>query len=168
MPKLTLAERWIIFNQLQIIELLSPSKEKKNHGQTVQQEALINGYESFYGCPIDDETLDSETSSRVHNILGMFTVLRASYGKLADKSGLSAESVEFEGFDGNNESDEHGFANFLCRAGRYEGVLKEDNNSHGPTIARYEAMLTRYREVRESVTPLEPLTKEQILAIVGK
>lgn len=43
MPTLAEAERWIIFNQLRIIDLLSG--KAADGGYTVEQQALISGYE---------------------------------------------------------------------------------------------------------------------------
>jgi uncharacterized protein YfbU (UPF0304 family) len=153
--KLSRAERWILSNQLRILEALYPD-EADGHAAT--REVLEHGYEMHYGWVAEqvyEETFSEDRCREVLDILGMFEALQLSYDKLPDKSGIDAHGVRFMGFDGNNETSELAYSDFFCSRHRGGGAFKDVvkggvPNSHMPTLDIYRRMLAVWREVRKA------------------
>ncbi len=151
---LSRAERWILVNQLTILEILD-EKEKEYYKDTL--EILERGYEGLYDSCIqfiypDHETFSQEKSELVFNILNMFSAIVQSLEKIEDKSGIDKNLLVFNGFDGNNETDYMSFANFYCS--QYEGGGKYSEigqgvdhfNSHFPYLETYKRMLKSWQQ----------------------
>lgn len=96
--KLTDAERWILSNQHAILAKLDPNESERYEKI---REALDNGYELHYRpeniTTNPDEIMTEEECREVLDILTMFQVLRQSFERLADKSGIEEGAVRFDG-----------------------------------------------------------------------
>lgn len=152
--KLSVTERWILSNQCSILAKLDP--EEKNYYEKIR-EALDSGYELHYApehiTANPDEIMTEQECREVLDILSMFQVLRQSFERLADKSGVEEDAVRFGGFDGNNEGKQMGYTRYYCgRPGdrRFEGDVDPDNlNSHSRRLPLYRAMLAEYNRIKE-------------------
>lgn len=144
---LTPADRQILINQYAILEKLDPDNAedyKRN------QKILNNGFAILYNDVVNvwDE-MDAEDGKYVMDVLDMHRDLKYSFDDLDDKAGLTAEDVEYEGFDGNNETMRLALAEELKAEGRWQ-ELDLTKNSHSTTTKdRYPKMLARYREVSD-------------------
>ena len=158
--KLTRVERWMLANQYQILERLDP--ENREDYETCRI-ALERGYELSYDtCAnnIDERGLSEEECEEVLAILDMFRALHHSMEKLTDRTGIDLPAVEFDGFDGNNESKQLAYAEFYCK--HYDAYAELTVlNSHGPALGGYRSM----RRVWESCVNKHQPTKEEVVAI---
>jgi len=94
--------------------------------------------------------------SRVCDILEMWTCLENSYAALdeAEKARVSAEiepgGIQFEGFDGNNETGAVHIARLLVRKlERWENFEGRDFNSHFPSLEMHDRLLRAFRPIWE-------------------
>ncbi len=79
----------------------------------------------------------------------MFRALNASYDRLADKTGISKESIEFGGFDANDS--------YESRFNGYSG-----RNSPGRMMPYYERLLEEWKRASDR----ENLTRDEILLML--
>ncbi|TAK22786.1 MAG: YfbU family protein [Myxococcaceae bacterium] len=166
--KLSRTERWILSNQLRILEGLNP---KEAADLREQREALERGYEYMYPelCPhiyADKDCMPRAESDEVIEILSLFDTLRWSLEKAEDAGGLKAEDVRFWGFDGNSEGRQMAFCRYFCRegGGRFEHLERGDDfNSHFPALDGYRRMLAVWRAGGRK-NPLPPDEVKAILA----
>lgn len=168
--KLTKIERWMLSNQLRILEALYP---KEAQGFADQREAIESGYELHYNWISDHiyDGLSTDECREVVDILQLHRVLLSSYEKLDDKAGIKPSDVAFRGFDGNNETKQMLYAKYYCT---YDGgrnfeelteARKGDFNAHMHTLSRYREMLSRWKRIGGE--RIYELTADQIKAIVA-
>lgn len=160
--QLTDVERLILSNQYEILGLL----KKEPHYETMAND-LRSGHQWLYQQDFQgmSENMSTEAAEHVHEVLGMFSELKASYEKLTDKTGIAAHDVEFLGFDGNNETEMMAFAQALADRRLYEEMLgKRVKNSHMPTTDLYRRMLTQYVKLGKPRYPMSAATIKQIIA----
>ena len=169
---LTPFERLSLMNQLSILKHLDP--ENSEHYED-QIEILHGGYTIMYGELFKTvfEEMDVDECKYVFDVLDMFRALINSFEALEDKQGLTAEDVQFEGFDGNNETKRWAFAEYLQEAGRWKETLVGGMDSHSiMTMHRYPQMLERYEPIKQKILDSHmgkwQLTAEQIKEVVGK
>lgn len=159
--QLTDVERILLANQCEILGLLT-----KDDGHTKMAKNLRDGHTWLYKNyfqQISDNLPDSDVD-HVLAILGIYSDLKDSYGKLSDKSGVDKRLVRFPGFDGNNESDLLCFAQALTDNGSFsETIGKSAQNSHMPTREMYGRMIEEWKAMGE---PSYPYSKDQILQII--
>jgi len=63
-----------------------------------------------------------------------------------------ATNIKFHGFDGNNESEKMGIANFLVKKmDRFPRFKGRDLNAHSPTFERQRRMLRLFEPMREKL-----------------
>lgn len=166
--KLSPAERAILANQYEILKRLG--SDDADYDRMI--EALRWGYESEYegalGLYRDSEVTEAD-SKYVMDVLDMYRVLQAA----AERHGVDTSRVVFPGFDGNNEGNLWGYANFLRKQGRWTDldVRFQDLDSHTGTRAKYERMLSVYRPMFEEAVRRSdfetPLTLEQLNLVLG-
>lgn len=161
-------ERLMLSNQYKILEALYP-KEAKDYAR--RREAIERGYELNYDWDLDyiydgNDVMTKEECQEVFKVLGLFSALKHSYEKLADKSGIDERDIKFPGFDGNNETKQMAYARYLVEKEQRYGDLKigDAYNSHFPSLGRYRAMV----EVWEGIEDRYQLSKEEILRIVSR
>ena len=166
--KVTPAERLMLINQYRILEKLVPDEaaayaEMRNaleRGFTLAYEGLTRN--------IDKHEMTEDECKEVINIVDMYRHLKESYDALPDKTKVDASSVEFPGFDGNDEA-ESGYASYVRHMVEHEGRWAElrnregDFNSHCPMSDKYAGMLTAHSKFNR----LKSLTKEEILEVVN-
>jgi uncharacterized protein YfbU (UPF0304 family) len=167
---LTAFERLQLINQLRILEKLDPnnaedyaeSRDIIAHGYTIQYEDVFN--EVF-------EEIDVEECKYVYDVLDMYRVLIHSYNALTEKKGLTPEDVRFQGFDGNNESKRHAFAEHLRKQGKWTETLTGGLNSHSMmTMSLYPRMLARFEPIRTQIIASHGdwlLAAEQIREVIS-
>lgn len=110
----------------------------------------------------------------VLDILEMWEMLEISYKRLkpADRARVEAEAkpfgrdVHFRGFDGNNETEYMGAADFLVNdLERFSTFKGRDLNSHAPSLDTYRRMLAVFQPLRNS-HDFDTLNVEQIISIL--
>jgi len=140
---LTWAERLTLWNQYEILKRLNPDDTKEYE---TNQEILSNGYEQYYSeinPSIYEKTVKPEVSREVEDILSMFRAMKFSCQRLGHTP--KSHSAEFEGFDGNDDGGQYGFAHFVRRTlGKWEELKDRPDNSHS------SASLDRYRRMYET------------------
>lgn len=165
---LTTTERVILANQYRLLEVLDPSSAPDYRARrAVVEEGFESEYdETLRGLVIKDP-VPSTVCEEVVGILGMFRALYSSYQRLsdADKRGVDADRVRFQGFDGNEETREFRYARFMIQDGRWAEFKPEDNdgyNSHYPVLPRYRRMRDAWKKLGEP----QNLDREAILTII--
>jgi uncharacterized protein len=148
--KITPLERAILANQYRILEIVNP-EEAEYYRQT--RLIVENGYEMGYSevtKHIAEETLDEKVCREVMDVLDMYRHITFSYNKLTDKSGITADYVQFPGFDGNNESALLGYVEFLLdeQKGWQELHRVGGYNSHTEMRDRYRRQMAEWRHMR--------------------
>jgi uncharacterized protein len=166
--KLTPVERILLLNQLRILEKLYP-----NEGYDRWREAVEGGYTLHYdhGAPWLGSEMDEAQCREVLDILDMYRSLSWSYDQLDDTSGIDERDVRFAGFDGNNESDYLGYADYQMHVlGHYEESAVDGHavNSHGQMLEMYRRLLPVWEALRYSNATGAPLTAEQIKRVVAE
>lgn len=146
---LTWAERLALWNQYEILKRLDLENEKEYN---TNQEILSNGYEQYYSelnPSIYQKTTPYEVSREVEQILNVFRAIKFSCMKL----GYTPKShwAEFEGFDGNDDGGQYGFAQFVRRTlGKWDELKDRPDNSHSSvSLAHYRRMLDTWRRLGE-------------------
>jgi uncharacterized protein YfbU (UPF0304 family) len=161
---LTQIERLLLANQFRILARLDSDDAERC---TKMVEILECGYAREYPLLVRgfSKELSARTSEEVVDILHMHRDLHDGYIALEDKSGIGADEVSFEGFDGNSEGEHLGYASFLIhRLGHWQEFSNAGDglNSHHPTLHRYRPMLARWKASADQ----HRLTREDIIRIV--
>jgi len=118
---------------------------------------------------------DKEEDVRfVVDVLDMWSFIEGAHAKLSQKNKdrIAKEAapfgthVQFVGFDGNNESELFSIARFVVDdMNRFTEFQGRELNSHAPTRARYERMLTVFRPLRDRLVGVS-LDTDQLIAIL--
>jgi len=114
----------------------------------------------------------------VCDILDMWTFIEVSYEQLSDdeKDSLHRalapfkEPPKFPGFDGNNENEHMGVAQFLINdLKRFERFDANNLNSHMPSLDKHNRMLNAFKNIRREMShgimnleQLETVLRERI------
>jgi uncharacterized protein len=171
--KLTRAERWMLSNQFGILAKLDPDQEDTwNQMRTVVESGYELHYDWFTSYIYDgDSIMSREECLEVLDILDMFTTLQHAFTNLTDKSGIDDMSMEFDGFDGNNETKYMAYTRFLIKEeGKFSQLDRSketgrrfDFNSHFPVLPRYRLMLREWAKAKSKYD----LSKEDIIRIAS-
>ena len=129
--------------------------------------ALKWKYNGIFNYIDDKENIVSE----VVNILDMWLFLVLGYEKLSSKDKKEIDTaygeISFRGFDGNNETEHLGVAQFLVdKLGRFQTFKNRIFNSHMPTLQKYRSMLRVFLPIRETLVG-RGLSAKEILNIVN-
>ncbi len=98
--------------------------------------------------------------TKVVDILDMWDFIEMSYDELstAEKSELAVKAepfgknVRFKGFDGNNETEHLGIADFLInKLDRFSRFKGRDLNSHAPSLAIHARMYKVFEPIRNDL-----------------
>jgi len=165
--KLTRLERWVISNQLKMLEALYPD-DVEFYAQ--KRKAIECGYEMHYSWACehiykDDSIMSIDECKEVLEILEMFDSITNSYSSIKDKSGIDKKDVKFPGFDGNSEGKYMSYARYFCSldGGRFVSITKDtDLNSHFPTLTIYRRMLNEWNKSKNKFN----LSKSEIIDII--
>ena len=140
--KLTRLERWMLSNQLRILEALYPDEAKSF---AITRTAIECGYTLNYDWSIDNiyrDELSEDACREVFDILEMFSAIERAVDKSTDEEIKKRPFARFIGFDGNNESHQLGYFRYLVedldKYARFKGDAPWDNcNSHMPVLEIY-------------------------------
>lgn len=146
-------ERYLISNQLRILEALYPNDAE---GLAVTREALERGYEILYDWDTQhifsgNEIMSRDECSEVWDTLEMFDAIDRAIEASGRPELRDEVGARFVGYDGNNESKFMSFAAFTVeRLGRFAYVkLRKPGywNSHFPARPMYQRMLSEWKEM---------------------
>jgi uncharacterized protein YfbU (UPF0304 family) len=128
------------------------------------QQAIYGGHFWALGWEltgvIHEHVDDPKKVRLVADILTMWTFVErayADYGEAArdqieEAVGFRGKNPRFEGFDGNNEGEYMGIAQFLVQnMGRFEEFKGRSFNSHAPTTGRYQRMAAAFDTIRDGL-----------------
>lgn len=171
--KLDRKDRFIIANQLKILEALYPEEASS---YAIQRTAFEEGYESHYLWAmghISENPLAEGDTKEVVDTLDMFRAIRHCYKNLPDKAGIDEHALRFQGYDGNDsiESRLLGYARyFVVELERFQEILEDqtghfDFNSHSEMREVYRRMLEVWK--RLPVEQRHKLTKAQLVEITN-
>ncbi len=165
--KLSKKDRLIIANQLKILAKLYPSESNEYENQ---RKAIESGYSLNYSGIFDSiyDEISKEECQEVIDILNMYRAITFSFQKLKDKVDIDEYYLKFQGFDGNNETDQYSYVcYFVIDLNRFQelkyGLEYPDLNSHSPMLEKYRKMLEVWKESYNK----NQLTKEDIIKIIG-
>ena len=142
--ELTEIERSTLMHLHMVLAKLDP--ENAEHHE-VAADILRDGYFRFWKdkcLAFSGEPIDLDVMKFVHSVFDMYRWLQMSYNALSEdeKQTINADRLKFPGFDGNNETDYMGYAQFVReRLDRWREVDVDDYNSHLPSVAIYARML---------------------------
>ena len=176
--KLSRNERFIIVNQLRILEALYPDEANSYINQRI---AFESGYESHYEWSMESiatETISEDTSREVIDVLDMFRAFY--YYKKSNEclKDIDEKSLLFSGYDGNDPVEIRlmEYAKyFINDLGKFKEVLefKDGNfdfNSNTKKRSKYKRMLSRWLKIDPGMKKGQRhrLTKEQLIDIIDK
>ena len=146
--KLTRKERWILSNQYKILEFID--KNNADHYKRCQ-EVLNCGYEFNYESLIpyiNKETMSHRDCIEVLEILDMFFQLKFVNDKLPKEDKVKDGFAEFPGFDGNNETKQLLYTQFVFDIGNgFANLNKKDRfNSHARLLRYYRVMVKEWKK----------------------
>jgi len=154
--KLSKFERYLLANQLQILEALYPDEAE---GFAVQREALEHGYEFIYAMHTDhiydgDDKMTDDECREVWDTMDMFLSIDGSLEKIGRDGFDDQPMTKFVGYDGNNEAKFMSFASYTVKRLKRFTHLPVDKpnyfNSHMPTRDIYGRMLTEWKKIPDS------------------
>jgi uncharacterized protein len=154
---LSKAERLVLVNQYKTLQAVNAADEHMVKHYHRLEEIFERGYVQLYGTAFSDlwDELPPEVSEEALSILDMHRAMLWSLGQSPNPKDV--ERVKFIGFDGNNESDHLGFAEFFTQDGdKYKELHIFD--SHHVTLPRYRRMLEEWKRMERN----PHLTREQI------
>ncbi|MDB5851083.1 MAG: hypothetical protein JWP29_4835 [Rhodoferax sp.] len=158
---LTKIERLILLNQYRLLATLEPT-EARSYERHVK--ALENGFATEYGF-LDrlSAELSEEDCEFVYHALNVYEGMQSSWDRLADKDGITKDSLAYHGFAGNSEGPFMSYSRYIVEdLGKYDYLLIGDHNSHRPTGVQYERMISTWRSFDSS----HDMTSEQIRAVL--
>lgn len=168
---ISFADRWMLYNQFEILRKLSENKGEAGQGDVEQyeryQEIISAGYERNYDVisrPIDP-AMEYGDGEEVIKILEMYRAIHNACLE-DDCSEISSPYLRFRGFDGNNEASFHAFARHIIFE---QGLFAESNpgsddklNTHSPVLDKYQRMLEEWQKIENN----NSLTKQDVKRIV--
>lgn len=168
--KFTAAERLILVEQFEILSLLKPSEAAHYHAMS---EILRRGYEGLYPIVAGEVTeppMSVHECKQVADTLEMFRVMRASYRRLEDKTGIDERELRFAGFDAVAEPRQFHLAKLLLDVQARFADLRGDASDHdGPpgNLETYRKMLATFRWYWDPREDDVYLTRDALLDVLG-
>ncbi|CAN7350711.1 YfbU family protein [Rhizobium sp. LjRoot258] len=166
-------------------EQLSVRKDRKNNEFDTKDVDLIE--QAIYGGHF--WALDWEMTGILHNhvddpkrvslvvdVMDMWNFIEracknfgaAEKKRLVDEVGSWAENPKFAGFDGNNEGEYMGIAQFLVqKLNRFEAFKGRSMNSHSPTVVRYGKMAALFDNIRAGLIGRE-LSVDEVIRLLKR
>ncbi|MCD8413575.1 YfbU family protein [Tenacibaculum finnmarkense] len=148
--ELNIKERLQLSFQLRILEKLYPDEQEyyANH-----RKAIEDGYQLHYDWITEylSEGLTKTECKFVLDVLDMYSSFYFSVRDLKNTE-LTIESVQFPGFDGNNETMFMAYTKYFIEDLDRFGSIKESTNgyynSHMQMIPKYKKMLVKFEEYK--------------------
>lgn len=128
----------------------------------------------YQGVPFENDGNPSIVNE-VCDILDMWSAIERSYSSLSDEERSRLEKdatpfgtdVHFRGFDGNNEAEHMGVAQFLIDdLGRFHEFKGRDMNSHARSIDTYRRMYAVLEPMRASPAYDGKLSVSQMIELM--
>lgn len=164
--ELSKKDRLIIANQLKILAKLYPSESNEYENQ---RKAIESGYTLNYSGIFDSiyDEMPKEKCQEVIDILNMYRAITFSFQELNNNSGIDDYYLKFQGFDGNDETDQYSYTcYFIINLNRFQelkyGLEYPDLNSHSPMLEKYRRMFKVWKECDDK----NQLTEKDILNLV--
>lgn len=154
---------------LKILENLCPEKssEYANYRKALEQGFTLH-YEDMM-IEISEEELSVEGCKEVLAILEMYRGIIYSYRALKEDIetiSLKDEDVKFPGFDGNNETEQMLYVEYLIEdLGRYSEIQDLSNNyynSHREMLGKYRSMLKTWDSYRSLLKDRHSMKEKEI------
>jgi uncharacterized protein len=132
------------------------------------------GLERQYPGIFGSAEIEPAVVSEVGKILEMWWFIEHAYERLSpdEKAFIALEAghfghdPKFDGFDGNNESEYMGAAQFLIhQLEKFPEFKSRGLNSHAPSVQAYRRMLGRFEQVRPNLATI-PLSAAQIAELL--
>lgn len=164
--KLSKKDRLILVHQYEILKRLDDKDNFSFYEEKI--EILSNGYEIFYS-ELDAQIYDDMPKGEGVFVLEVLTI----YDYLEVYKEQHPEDKEvgehlwssFKGFDGNNEGEYLGFAQFLIeKQGKFDKLASL--NSHMPVIDKYRKMVRKWNESHQSVVGGFSISRDHILEML--
>lgn len=167
----------ILKNQLTVRKERSSTKHDMETVDLIQQ-AIFRGH--FWALPwelpgiLHDHVDNPKAVRAVVDILDMWSFIERAHAifdkktkkRIEDEVGPRGKNPQFLGFDGNNESEYMGIAQFLVEnLGRFESFKGRDFNSHLPTVSRYREMAYKFDSIRPSLVGRE-LSPDEVITLL--
>lgn len=165
--KLDTKERFLISNQLKILEKLYP--EEKEFYES-NRKAIEYGFELHYDWIMEHiyDGLNSEECNFVLDVLDMYASMQHSFNILKSEK-IKKEDVVFRGFDGNNETMYMAYTKyFLEDLDRYREIQESSKgyyNSHARMIGKYRSMLEKYKNYKQPYK--YDLTEDHLIDLIN-
>jgi uncharacterized protein len=127
----------------------------------------------YSGIPFE-ESEDPEIVKEVVDILDMWSLIERAYSQLSEAQKKELEIAAepfgkdpmFNGFDGNNETEYMGTANFLVNElERFVEFKGRSFNSHSPSIDTHHRMLKVFKDIRKKLA-YEPMSVDDLTKIL--
>lgn len=140
--------------------------------------ALLGGHHwalkwKYGGTLLPEHEDDPHDATHVANILDMWTFIESGHGQLSakDQKRVAKETgrktVEFSGFDGNNESRYYAIARFFIDdMDRFTNFAGRSLNSHFPKAGTYLRMLQDFEPMRATLVG-KGLSVSQIIELLN-
>ena len=148
--KLTQVERQILFNQNKILSFLD---SENKYGYEIAMDILHDGYEREYPSVVnaypEHEVKTLAVCRETIDVLQMFRKIETALAQLSpeEKENLDLESLEFKGFDANNDPHYFYLKFMVNKLGKWKEYKEKKLNSHSPnTLHRYRSMLSAMNE----------------------
>ena len=164
--ELSKKDRQILINQFSILKIIDSDNAETYSNY---EEILFYGYKILYPdiFGLYDEMPENE-GNLVFDILSIYRLIEFYKRDHPDDEEITNHLWRhFEGFDGNNEGEYHGFTLFLIDKYNRFAELSEykamtDNfNSHAPMLDKYKNMIKRWEDLNKDLS-----TRENILAVL--
>lgn len=169
--------------KLQILMLCDIYKAmgiKNSFDPNVIEEAISSDNTWAIGWKYQNLSDGSDTPEHVKlfvDTVDMFKILQYTYERFTDADKLEiasavphindASSLEFPGFDGNNESEYLSVGYMLKEIGRFEGI-NITKNSHMPSVSIYRRMLAVFLPARSNNWAHDVgISKESFIAVLN-
>ena len=157
-------ERLMLANQYLILEKLAGKDKSEGEFYAARRRALEAGYTFEYGAAFQhlDPEMPPEDCEFVYDVLDMYRAFANANRELKKTERLRARDLQFQGFDGNNESRFYCYAQYVMKdLGKY--AESKPVNSHAPRAHVYRAMLERWQQSADK----QQLTRADIDRILG-
>lgn len=161
-PNLTPSERWLLYNQYEILKVLNNRDRRESRFETETQNVIVSGYELALVRMMQsfEEGMSFNDCKEVEDILNMFhsiDLARRDFWEIGiefDFDEANLFTLRFKGFDGNFESQQMQYAKYLINDCRSFETVKPSNgdfNSGSPQLPQFRRMLSAWRKSRDEL-----------------
>lgn len=148
---LTLEQRQMLINQFRLLLVVENEEQQEQLAKRI--EILEKGYTGLYPKVFDQlyEEVPISVYNDVESILAMYKRINESVRNLpiSEQELLNLASLEFEGFDDNNEMYYHMMSYLVDRMDEHHDYRGRNLRSHNPlSMVKYNKMLTVYNRLQ--------------------